>query len=97
MALFTSVVSPDPGSSEILWAGSQVQSTAYPDSYPKELEKTMGSGMGTREDSGKRQAGHSGPTGLFQNRLGLLVSRPLAVVSIPQDCREGDWLKWAHP
>lgn len=53
--------------------------------------------MGVREDSGRRQAGHQGPAGLFQNRLGLLVSRPLAVASIPQVGTEGDWLKWAHP
>lgn len=97
MALLITVVNPAPGSSEIPWAGSQVQSTAYPDGYPKELEKTTGSGMGVREDSGRRQAGHQGPAGLFQNRLGLLVSRPLAVASIPQDGTEGDWLKWAHP
>lgn len=57
VALLVSDVSPGPGSSEILWAGSQVQSTAYPDGYPKELEKTMGPDMGTREDPGKKQAG----------------------------------------
>lgn len=69
MALPTSAMGAVPGSSEILWAGSQVQSTAYLDSHPRELEKAPGSGIGPKEDSGRRQAGHWGLAGLCPERI----------------------------